>query len=59
MKIARTEEIGVIALLDASGELVGLVHKDQKSRKNVMYECQEMSFDLIKQAIGGAEVQPL
>lgn len=51
MDIDKVEPVGVITLLDASGELQGIVYKDPKSRKNVFYRCEEMALDEIGEVL--------
>ncbi len=41
----KTQQAGVIALINKDGDLEAIIYKDPRSRKNVFYRCQEMAFD--------------
>ena len=41
----KTSKDGVIAILDEKGELVAIIHKCMKTRKNVFYSVSEMGMD--------------
>lgn len=47
--IQSTEQEGVITLLNDKNELTGVIRKDPISRKNVVYKCEEMSFDELQE----------
>ncbi len=53
MKKLKPYEIGVITLLDESGDLFGLIYKDPVSHKNIFYKCSEMSFADLKDIFDG------
>ncbi len=38
------EQKGVLCIYNDDRELVAIVEKDEKSRKNVFYTCKEMDF---------------
>jgi hypothetical protein len=41
----KTEQEGVMCLIDDKGELCGVIRKDMMTRKNIFYSCKEMSFE--------------
>lgn len=47
--IRSAEPEGVIPLVNEKNELVGVIKKDMVSRKNVIYKCEEMSFDELQE----------
>jgi len=44
----KTQQAGVIALINADGDLEGIIYKCPRSRKNVFYRCQEMDFESLE-----------
>lgn len=46
---------GVITIFDRDEMLKAIIYKDMKSRKNIIYKCEEMSMEEISQLIENNE----
>lgn len=44
----NTIKQGVMCVYNKENELIAIVHKDEKSRKNVFYSCIEMGTEEIE-----------
>lgn len=44
----KTAREGVTTIFDEEGELIAMIYKDFKSRKNVFFSCSEMSMEEIE-----------
>lgn len=47
-----TQEEGLLTILSEKGDLIGVVYKDTRNRKNVFYKCEEMDTEDLKQLLG-------
>ncbi len=52
-----TKKEGVTTIFNEEGELVAIIYKDMKSRKNIFYTCTEMSMDELEQMVGSDTIK--
>lgn len=43
-----TEKIGLMVVYNDARELVAVIHKDEKSHKNIFFSCSEMDMTQIE-----------
>jgi len=53
----KTEKKGVLLVQDKEKNLVAIVHKDDATRKNLLYICTEATLDQFAQIIEGTIVE--
>lgn len=51
------EKASVIAISGEFGKLVAIVYKDEKTRHNVFFKCEEMDFEEIESLLKAGRVQ--
>lgn len=53
-KATKVIKEGVVTMLNEDSELVGIIYRDAKSRKNILYTCTEMSVEEITEFISNS-----
>lgn len=54
----ETKEEGVVTIL-REGELIGLIYRDEKSKHRIMYKCEPMSEEEMRETIEGKVEKPI
>lgn len=54
----ETKEEGVITI-HREGELVGIIYRDEKTKHRIMYKCEPMSEDEMRDTIEGKVEKPI
>jgi hypothetical protein len=52
-----TQKEGVTTIFDNEGNLIAIIYKDMKSRKNVFYSVSEMGMEELEQLVGSDTVK--
>lgn len=52
-----TQKEGVITIFDDEGELIAIIYKDMKSRKNIFYATTEMSMEELEKLVGSDKIK--
>jgi hypothetical protein len=52
-----TQKEGVTTIFDSEGNLIAIIYKDMKSRKNVFYSVSEMGMEELEQLVGSDTVK--
>ncbi len=46
-----TNQEGVTTIKNLEGELIGLIHKDDKTHKNIFFKCEEMGMSELEEML--------
>lgn len=52
-----TKKEGITSIFNSEGELIAIIYKDLKSRKNIFYSCNEMAMEELERLVGSDTVQ--
>jgi hypothetical protein len=55
----KTQKEGVTTIFNRDGDLVAIIYKDMKSRKNVFYSVAEMGMEELETLVGSDKVAPV